>query len=241
MNEVEVARQAALNNATWCNTICTTHGAPGVFEGSVWFTKHATPPYYPNLVTLSPDAVDEQLQRVDEIVDTIGRDQAVGIKDSFSRLDLSSRGFAPIIEAEWYAFTKPGTGNTAADVESIADAAALVEWEAAWSASSPNETRMFKPELLVMEDVLLLAERESGQVRAGVVANLSAGIVGISNLFVPPKHARAFVLSAVSVLQERFGSVPVVGYSGGVELQFMQSVGFESLGPLKVWVRPAGA
>ncbi len=241
MNKFDLARQAALNNAIWCNTICTSHGAPGTFDEDVWFTTYATPPYYPNLVTLAPDAVDEQLQRVDEIVEAIGRDHGVGIKDSFSRLDLSSRGFDPIIEAEWYALTKPTTGASAEQVATVTGDAALLEWEEAWSATSPSDVRMFKPELLEMADVLFLAEREDGRIRAGVIANLSAGILGISNLFMPPKHARAFVLSAVSVLQERFGGVPIVGYSGGVELQFMQSLGFESLGPVKVWVRPAVA
>jgi hypothetical protein len=54
-------RQAAHNNAVWCDTVCRTHGLPGQFFPCIWLNRSATPPFYPNAVTLT-DTHDQQAQ-----------------------------------------------------------------------------------------------------------------------------------------------------------------------------------
>lgn len=238
MKKADLAERAALNNAAWCDVICGTHGAAGDFRETAWLASGPVPSYYPNMVTLTADAIEDELNFVDEIVASIGAEHSVGVKDSFARLDLSSRRFAPIIEAQWYALSTPPTSTSSTCIELVSDDEALIEWERAWSATSPNKDRIFKRELLEVHDVSFLAAREGGQIVAGVIANRAADAVGISNVFVQPRLARAFLTAALSTLNARFGDLPVIGYSGGTELEFMLGLGFKSVGPLKVWVRP---
>jgi hypothetical protein len=48
--------QAARNNAVWCETICRVHGTPGEFHDTLWLNRHPVPRFYPNVVTLAPQA-----------------------------------------------------------------------------------------------------------------------------------------------------------------------------------------
>jgi hypothetical protein len=236
----DLALGTARNNAAWCDLVCGTHGAAGEFEDAVWFTRGAVPPFYPNLITLTPDGVDVELARVDELVGAFGSERTVAVKDSFARLDLSSRGFTPIIEAEWYVLSTAPVETSSVQIEFVSGDDELVDWERAWSATSPSETRVFKPELLHRDDVSFLAAREGGEIVAGVIANRAAGVVGISNVFVRPRIARDFLVGALGAVCARYGGLPLVGYSGGAELAFMLSLGFECVGPLRVWRRAAG-
>jgi cobalt-zinc-cadmium efflux system protein len=67
----------------------------GRFEDDAWTTPSRTPPYYPDAVTLSPDAdAYEVLARVD------GSD-GCSVKDSWATLDLSIEDFARLVVGEW--------------------------------------------------------------------------------------------------------------------------------------------
>ena len=50
------AEAAAHNNATWCSAVCAAHGDGGEWTEPAWLRRTPAPPYYPNLVTLQPDA-----------------------------------------------------------------------------------------------------------------------------------------------------------------------------------------
>lgn len=235
-----LARTAARNNAEWCAIICRTHDAPGVFHDAAWATVHATPPFYPNMVTLDPALHDQQLAIIDDLIVGLGHHDEIGVKDSFAALDLTSRGFGSIIEGQWIVRTRhealPDIG-----IESVANEDTLVEWGLAWNMTSPARTAMFLPELLDHNDLLFLAEREGHQITAGLIANRSAGAVGISNFFASSTGARAFLSRALAAVSEHFPQLPIVGYASGPELGVMFSIGFEAVGPLRVWVRPPNA
>ena len=47
---------AVINNARWCNAVCRSHGYPGQFTGRLWTSVRHALPFYPNAITLSPDA-----------------------------------------------------------------------------------------------------------------------------------------------------------------------------------------
>lgn len=232
---------AARNNAAWCDIVCRSHGAPGEFRGHAWFTKHPSPPYYPNMVTLAPHNEDQDLALVDEVVAAIGKNNEIGVKDSFANLDLTSRDFTPIIDAQWYALTAPTQGRTSASVTVIDTEAELVRWEGAWSLTSPANVRMFGQELLANDDVVFIGARDAAEITAGftagVIANGSEGVVGISNFFAPPAVVRLFIEDALSVIAARFPGIPIVGYGSAAEAAFMASLGFATLAPLRVWVR----
>jgi len=66
---------------------------------------------------------------------------------------------------------------------------------------------------------------------AGVIANRSGSVVGISNAFGLQDDWE----TAVSA---RFPGLPMVGYEHGPGLAAAKAAGFVGVGPLRVWLRP---
>lgn len=95
----DAARLAARNNAEWCDAVCRARGSTGRFSAPLWLNLHPTPPYYPNAVTLQPDAVEAQMEAVAALRQALPTGFAV--KDSFAALDLAPQGFAPLFQATW--------------------------------------------------------------------------------------------------------------------------------------------
>ncbi len=83
---------AAYNNAVWCDTVCRARGIDGEFLDDAWVSPQRTPMYYPDAVTLSPQA---------EVLDRIDRSPGASVKDSFATLDLSAHGFSVLFDAQW--------------------------------------------------------------------------------------------------------------------------------------------
>ena len=91
-------RAAVANNAAWCDAVCRSHGYPGEFAVRTWISRRHDLPFYPNAITLSPEATaaDTQAARAP--------DRAYSVKDSFARLDLAPAGLAPLFDADWIAW-----------------------------------------------------------------------------------------------------------------------------------------
>lgn len=85
-------------------------------------------------------------------------------------------------------------------------------------------------------DHAFIASEAGGRIVAGCVASGSAGVVGISNLFGPAE----LVSSCLGAVQHFAPGLPVVGYEAGLALEAMKSLGFQALGPLRVWFRKSG-
>ena len=75
-----------------------------------------------------------------------------------------------------------------------------------------------------------------------VVANRSddgsGPVVGLSNLVLPEDDRDAYRAGAVAAVRSTFPDLAVVGYERGAELDAMVELGFERLGPLRVWTTP---
>ena len=56
MRAEDLLHAAVANNARWCNTVCRSHGYPGEFTLRVWISARHALPFYPNAITLAPDA-----------------------------------------------------------------------------------------------------------------------------------------------------------------------------------------
>jgi hypothetical protein len=52
MNRTELA---ARNNAFWCDAVCRAHGGDTMLTEHVWFNRVTSPPFYPNVDTLTKD------------------------------------------------------------------------------------------------------------------------------------------------------------------------------------------
>jgi hypothetical protein len=239
-----LVQQAAHNNAAWCDAVFRAHGLEGRFEPGLWSSEHPAPPFYPNLVTLSPSGISRQLDRVREMTAT-RPDGPWAVKDSFCRLELAPSGFKLLFNAQW--MVRPARGRsgpaaaTGAHWRRVSDAAGLRAWEAAWRLSPANRIpeslpAMFPPSLLEDSDIAFLAAYSGGGMIAGAVANRAHGIAGLTNVFTPDGGAR-HIAGCLEAVNESFPGTPVAGYeSDEAVLEVFAVLGFERAGPLRVWV-----
>jgi hypothetical protein len=233
-------RLAALNNARWCDAVCRAHGRAGEFveSGGVWINRQVVPRFYPNAVTISPDA---STASIDELL-CIGTLGQFAVKDSFCPLDLSSRGFRILFEEQWIyrpaAQPKPIVEITDVRWAKIDNAISLAAWESAWSgASEEKQKRIFLPPILDDGDVAFLAAYRGERIVAGGIANRTGEVVGMSNVFFPEANSSEFTAGCVAAIVDAFPGLPIVGYEGGPALAAARHIGFEAVGPLRVWSR----
>ena len=140
-------RHAVENNARWCEIVCASHGRPGEFFPGAWVNRQDTPPFYPNMVTLSPGHNADQFDQIRQLIDaersgTLASGWAV--KDSFRNLDLRPMGLRPLFEAEWIyrpadlLLPSPHIRDVA--WRRIAEPGELATWEAAWRGGETEDT-----------------------------------------------------------------------------------------------------
>lgn len=235
---------AASNNADWCDAVCRAQGRPGERSGALWLNRAEVPPFYPNVVTLSPEDPARQV----EVIAGLNLPGRWGVKDSFARLDLAPHGFTELFTARWIRLGRPVPApatDTGARWLRVRDAATLAAWEAAWSGqpanARPDPARaVFRPALLEDANVAVLAAYREDTVVAGAIAYRAAGVVGLSNTFLaagaPGMLSEELLARALDV----FPGLPLVGYEHGDELAAWCALGFEPLGPLRVWLKTAG-
>lgn len=209
-----------------------SHGLAGEFGAQAWAVPSRTPLYYPDAVTLVPNADRTALAaRIDTTA------PGASIKDSFADLDLAEVGFQVLFEAQWL-YRPASTPAPASDLDwdVAGDPDTLRAWALAWDDGDGNAD-LFRPELLDDPATRVLAGQSAdGRVIAGAVASLSDHVVGISNVFAldgGPDVAWPVVLAAVNRL---FPTLPVVGYEQGDDLATAIRHGFEPVGPLRIWL-----
>ncbi|MEU8378436.1 hypothetical protein [Streptosporangium sp. NPDC048865] len=225
--ESDRSLEAARDNAAWCDLVCRAHGRPGVFTGRVWTNPRRTPPFYPDAVTLSPDATAA------DVLAGIDAGAGATVKDSFAALDLP--GFEVLFEARWIHRAAPG--RTAAELpwDVVRDPATLAEWERACFGG--EVTGLFPPALLA--EVTFLYGRVDGAIACGAVLTSTGPAVGVSNVFASG-HAPGTLDTAwagtLAMAAGLFPGRPLVGYETDPEPALRH--GFTTAGPLRVWLRP---
>jgi hypothetical protein len=220
---------AARNNAEWCDAVTRSWGGHGRFEADLWINPGEAPPLYPNAVTLTP--TETAPAAIAAALD------GFAVKDSFAALDLAPLGFSPLFEATWI-WREPdpvAEADGGADWRILRDTASLGRWAAAWRGDDTGPSP-FRPTLLYERDHAFIAGTVAGQIVAGCVASRSEAVVGISNGFGPGVLGRGCLAAVQAFAPGR----PVVGYEAGEALEAMKSLGFQALGPLRVWLRKTG-
>jgi len=223
---VPAATAAAANNAAWCDLVVRATGRPTVTAPRLWSTPTRSPVAYPDAVTLRPGVP------VAEVLAAIDDSPGASVKDSFADLDLAPYGYAVLFEAQW--LTRPARAPEQPTLPWRSfDAETLPQWLAA------HESAAIAPAVLDDPGVrLLLASDADGPI--AVAALNRAGetpVVGVSNvraLRVEPE----LVWSELTLLARReLGPLPLVGYESGPDVVPPITVGFEPVGPLRVWLR----
>jgi hypothetical protein len=223
---------AAANNAEWCDLVCETHGAQTRFDADAWTSRTRTPPGYPDAVTLVRHlSVPELLARIDTSV-------GCSIKDSFASLDMAAYGFRVLFDAQWIVHRTTAIAPRPASPrwEVVSDRDGLAAWDQAWRGSD-DPPGMFRTELLDHDAVTVLAARVGDDVVAGAVLNRSSSAVGISNFFARDSGVAASWSSCLALAATLFPESTFVGYESGQTLVAAQAHGFETVGPLRVWIR----
>jgi len=220
------ARLAARNNADWCDLVCRTHGIDTAFDQDMWVAARRSPPMYPDAVTLR-----EHLSASD-VLPRIDNSRGCSIKDSFASVDLSHDGFRLLFAAEWI-HRSPSRGRVKPLLSwsVVRTADELRVWAAAHGG---GET--FRPSLVDDPAVAVLAARDDDGMVAGAIANRSASVVGLSNLFLRETDPGRVWTEASDAACAQFPGLPLVGYEYGASLQLAHRSGFVSIGPLCVWV-----
>ena len=231
--------RAARNNAEWCDAVCRAHGNSGEFHDDIWIGRHPVPRFYPNAGTLAEPS-PRQLALIDELI-AARLPSGWAIKDSFSMLDLESRGFRMLFDAEWIYLPVSrikDVARTSARWEIMRNDLALAEWESAWSRSAgdTSEDRIFLPSILENKDVAVVAGFRDGHIVAGAIANRSDDVVGWSNFFAPASEMFDDAVASLATIVRVFPGLPIVGYEHGDDLRNAHSLGFESIGSLRVWM-----
>jgi hypothetical protein len=130
------------------------------------------------------------------------------------------------------------SARTSARWEIVHNDLALAEWESAWSrtAGDTSSDRIFLPSLLDQKDVAVVAGLRDGHIVAGAIANRSDDVVGWSNFFAPAPEMFDHAVASLATIARVFPGLPIVGYEQGDDLRNAHSLGFESIGPLRVWM-----
>lgn len=231
MSEPPLVRTAARNNAEWCDAFCRTYGIVGRFRADSWSSPVRTPPLYPDAVTLLPEVM------VEKLLSGVDTSKGCSVKDSFAALDLTAAGFRPLFHAEWL---HCASGNTRAAPgrgwSTLATEQQLGEWESRW-AGSPEAAGFFRPAVLVDEVIGVLARYDCGRIVAGAVANRSATVIGLSNVFDAAGDLESAWLGGAEAARALLGQMPVVSYDSGASLDAAHQAGFDSIGELVVWLK----
>ena len=126
-----------------------------------------------------------------------------------------------LFEAEWIHLVHAPPARS--EWHTVRSPAELAGWTAAWGEQPPG----FFPDVLVGDPAVRFLRTTGG----GAIANRSADVIGLSNLF-----GAASWSEAAAAAQAELGAVPVVGYASGPDLVAAHLAGFESDGPLRVWI-----
>lgn len=218
---------AAANNADLYQAVFRGHGLRFRRSDIAFVALDRPPPYYSQMTVLSPDDPEAILEEIDALAQRT--ESTVGLKDGFATLDLAACGFETMFDAQWI-WRAPQRAQTEWQV--VSTSAGLEQWEEAWKlGGSPTDVQMFPPDMLGDTTITFLAKWDGDQIVAGCIANLSPDCVGLSNIF--GSIAFAAAAKAVGAL---YPSQPIVGYESGPDIEHARQAGFETIGPLRIWI-----
>lgn len=223
---------AVRNNAEWCAAVSRSHGITGTFDDRAWWSPHRTPTYYPDAVTLRPDALPGGF------LPGVDSSSGCSVKDSYGTLDLTPHGFVELFAARWIhrAAGLPVPDAPVLRPERVLTADRLRAWQDAWHGGDAPD--VFRPVLLEDPAVAVLAFHDGEDLAGGAVLNRSTGLVGVSSLFaVDGRDVDGIWSAAVATAAAHFPGLPLVGYEHGDDLGPALDGGFTVLGELRVWLR----
>jgi len=228
----KIARMVA-NNAAWIDMALTALGIGGEFTSVLWHNTNDMPPVFPNADILGGTEA-QQLAAIEELVQARAR-RVVAVKDAWARLDLTPMGFEVLFEAQWLYRDPQLLPPSASDlqVERVTSAEGLRDF--ALACNGPDiSVEVYSPALLNNPDVVWLVGKQNDNLVAGVTSVRAQGLNGINNLFGATEAQQTQMLRAAV---NAFPDLPACGYEGAESIPPYIPLGFQTVGPLKVWLR----
>ncbi len=233
------AAVAAANNADLYTAMFEVRGLRYERSALAFVAVDPPPPYFGWMVTLAADP--GAAPALGAAVAAERHRPGFGVKDSFVTLDAEMLGLHELFSAHWIwaepdAVAPPPGLDRWQRIDTPDD---LARWDRAWvEGGSPSDERQFPDGFLERPDVAFwgrVGSRGGGPDHpgfdAGAVANRSAEVVGLSNVFGPEAMAAALWLCA------EFGEGrPVVGYERGDSLIEALAAGCVDVGALRILV-----
>jgi hypothetical protein len=220
---------ATQNNARWCDSVCRSHGLPTVLSEQLWIAPEGSPRLYPDAVTLARGLT------VDDLLTELDAGPGCSVKDSFADLDLSDFGFTVLFDATWfYREPEPPPARSRSDWHPVTTDDELGRW-----AVAADLVGIIRPELLRDHTVRFLARRDGPTVTGGAILNRTDAVVGLSNVFTTASASTHTWRDLSTAAFGTFHDLPIVGYERDSRLAAAVNSGFQAIGPLRVWMKPA--
>ncbi len=234
---------AARNNAAWCNLISLAHGGATHFSSAAWWNQRQSPPFYPNVVTLDPEAGPTAvLPIIDQLLASPSL-AGFAVKDSFCTLELEKVGFVRLFDATWIwkEAARPRPQTLPVRWAVLQEPGELAAWEAGWwRSAAPGDTtkrtRLYPATLLHTPGVVFLAGFVDNRLVAGCALASFDNVVGLSCSFYETTDPIAMESDLLSEIHRLNLDRPVVGYESGERLRAALLCGFEPIGSLRVWL-----
>lgn len=218
--------RAVRNNIAWCEMVCDTHGIEYFWKENLWGLLTEAPPFYPEVITVNRKATMEEYKFFGE------KGKVSSVKDSYAHLDLSPYGFKKLFAAEWIYYAP------ISDTEALETKWSVISTErdlAYWTLQS-GLIDVIKPNLLKYENVKIFMQENNEEI-SGFIANVDAGVVGVSNVFSIGNDNENLWSEIPKIISNEYPGMYMVGYEHGSDLQLAQKSGWGSLGPLRVWIK----
>jgi hypothetical protein len=232
--------KAILNNNELYEAVFSPQQIKSYKNDLIWYCLEETPPFYSNLVTVSEN------WRPDKIFEEIDRNfkkenwEKFSIKDSFSVLDLTKFGFKKLFDAQWIYLEaenfKPQKQSGKLNYKIVKNEIELKKWKIAWDADENIGNSIFYPQMLNDPKVFFVTGFDKDKIVSGCLINKTPDVLGISNFFAPVETID-YWSEMINFIFDSIKCTDVVGYERSNFARELQTLGFEDVGDLTVWLK----
>lgn len=204
--------------------MCRVHRLAPVADGRLWSSPHRTPPLYPDAITLDPGV--HEIDVLTRITDGPG----ASVKDSFATLDLADQGYSVLFDATWIARPPGASAPDSGGFDVVREKFPFAAWRRAWGGPEDvllNGLRR-APGVTILGRADHSGYTDGAILHRTTIANVE--VVSVSNAF-------GNVADVAAAAIARHPESWIVGYERGEDLDVMLGVGFDAIGPLRVWAR----
>ncbi len=147
----------------------------------LWIAADPPPPWHSAALTLRRGLTAER------VAETLGRDFAASVADSYADLDLSDHGFVILFEATWIHAPAPRSGASRPPHGwSVIDSpAALTDWN-----ERHDYHGVLTEQILGRPDLQVLARTHDGVLTGGAVLHRTGEVVAVSNVWADTEPVR---------------------------------------------------